>query len=542
MAWSSGSFTRVRGSASWTTDYNNNTGIEPGLHDTNDQDLAVGINNCIAKDGQNAATGNLDLGGNKLTNVGNATNAQDAVTLSQAQAGIDTQGTGLSINATRFSNDANGPQISLRKSRGATVGTNTIVQNNDNLGFLVWSGANGTGYTSAASINAAVDGTPGASNDMPGRLLFSTTADGSGTLSERMRIDSSGRVGIGTGVPLTRTTVVGAGQDGAITDAGNKEAALRVSATSGNAGGGGQIEFGAGYGTFTQSYFAGIKGLLTNGGSNSAGDLAIYTRRAITDTGLTEAMRIDSSGRVGIGIAAPSQRLHISDGTTSGDVRTLIGETNTLELIRNGSTDASVRTNINILYLDNTKAGSIIAFRTNASERMRITDGGKINFHSTTTTNTAGECYFSSVPATEPPTLTFAKTFSGNRNVLLNYHNGTYIGGVDMSNTATAFPTSSDYRLKENIAPMADALNRINQLKPVRFNFISDPNNEIDGFLAHEVAEVVPNAVFGEKDGVNEDGTMFVQSLDHSKLIPLLAGAIQELSAKVEALEAQLAS
>ncbi|NBU34654.1 hypothetical protein EBS40_08585, partial [bacterium] len=230
MAWSSGSFTRVRGSASWTTDYNNNTGIEPGLHDTNDQDLAVGINNCIAKDGQNAATGNLDLGGNKLTNVGNATNAQDAVTLSQAQAGIDTQGTGLSINATRFSNDANGPQISLRKSRGATVGTNTIVQNNDNLGFLVWSGANGTGYTSAASINAAVDGTPGASNDMPGRLLFSTTADGSGTLSERMRIDSSGRVGIGTGVPLTRTTVVGAGQDGAITDAGNKEAALRVSA------------------------------------------------------------------------------------------------------------------------------------------------------------------------------------------------------------------------------------------------------------------------------------------------------------------------
>lgn len=356
MAWSSGSFNRVRGSASWTADYNNNTGIEPGLHDTNDQDLAIGINNCIAKDGQNSATANLDLGGNRLTNVGNAVNAQDTVTLAQAQAGIDTQGTTLATTATRFSNDTSGSSIALRKSRGATVGTNTIVQSGDGIGTIFFQGANGTGYTPTAAINSNVDGTPGASSDMPGRLGFFTTPDGSGSLTERMRINA----------------------------------------------------------------------------------------------------------------------------------------------------------------------------------------GGKINFHSTTSTNTAGECYFSSVPATEPPNLTFAKTFSGNRNVLLNYHNGAYIGGVDMNNTATSFPTSSDYRLKENITPMADALNRINQLKPVRFNFITDPNNEIDGFLAHEVAKVVPNAVFGEKDGVNEDGTMFVQSLDHSKIIPLLAGAIQELSAKLEALEAQL--
>jgi hypothetical protein len=101
------------------------------------------------------------------------------------------------FDISRFSDNAFGPNFYLVKSRNGTIGSNTIVANGDNLGNINWVGANGTGFTDAASIKAEVDGTPGASNDMPGRLVFSTTADGSGSATERMRITSAGVVRIG---------------------------------------------------------------------------------------------------------------------------------------------------------------------------------------------------------------------------------------------------------------------------------------------------------------------------------------------------------
>jgi hypothetical protein len=211
MAWSGGAFTRANGATEWVTDYNNGVGIEPARHDAQDNDLATGINQCLNKDGSNAATGALNLGLNKITNLASGTVSTDAITLGQAQAGIDTQGTALIISQTRFSADTSGPVVQLQKSRGATVGTNTIVQNGDILGVVRFNGANGTGYTEGAYVAAFVDGAPGATNDMPGRLTFATTADGAGIATERMRIDSAGNIAIGTSTTTGwRTTIRGA--------------------------------------------------------------------------------------------------------------------------------------------------------------------------------------------------------------------------------------------------------------------------------------------------------------------------------------------
>jgi hypothetical protein len=208
MGWSGGSYTKGNNATGgWTGDASLGIGIEAGRHDTQDNDFATGINQCLNKDGSNAATGPLNAGGFKLTNVAVGTASTDSVTLGQAQAGINTQGTALATTHTRFSADAVGPYVTLRKSRNATLGVNTIVQNGDQIGAIVFDGANGTGYNSGSAIIGSVDGVPGATNDMPGALRFYTTPDGSGALIERMIVKSSGRIGIGTGVPTAFTHI-----------------------------------------------------------------------------------------------------------------------------------------------------------------------------------------------------------------------------------------------------------------------------------------------------------------------------------------------
>ena len=84
---------------------------------------------------------------------------------------------------------------------------------------------------------------------------------------------------------------------------------------------------------------------------------------------------------------------------------------------------------------------------------------------------------------------------------------------------------------------MTGALNRVSELKPSRFNFITDEDKTVDGFLAHEVQDIVPEAITGEKDAVDEDGNPDYQGIDQSKLVPLLVGAIQELEARIKILE-----
>lgn len=119
------------------------------------------------------------------------------------------------------------------------------------------------------------------------------------------------------------------------------------------------------------------------------------------------------------------------------------------------------------------------------------------------------------------------------------------VGSITVTASSTSYNTSSDYRLKENVVALTGAKTRLNSLNVKRFNFTIDPSVTVDGFLAHEVAPIVPEAISGTKDEVDSDGNPVYQGIDQAKLVPLLTAALQEafaeiaaLTARVEALEA----
>ena len=108
---------------------------------------------------------------------------------------------------------------------------------------------------------------------------------------------------------------------------------------------------------------------------------------------------------------------------------------------------------------------------------------------------------------------------------------------------AVNYNTSSDYRLKTNIEPISNAVDRLKQLSAYRFNWLSEENgNKVDGFLAHEVSLVIPEAIHGEKDAVDADGKPIYQGIDQSKIVPLLTAALKEAIAKIETLESKVAA
>jgi hypothetical protein len=152
-----------------------------------------------------------------------------------------------------------------------------------------------------------------------------------------------------------------------------------------------------------------------------------------------------------------------------------------------------------------------------ANERLRIRSNGRQTYNHSSTDNGHAN---------------FVGEVGGNMKAIsFEYQNGEgEVGYISTGASSVNFATSSDYRLKENVSYTWDATTRLKQLKPARFNWIADETNTVvDGFLAHEVSDIVPEAVHGEKDA--ED----MQGMDHSKLVPLLVKTIQELEARISA-------
>ena len=121
------------------------------------------------------------------------------------------------------------------------------------------------------------------------------------------------------------------------------------------------------------------------------------------------------------------------------------------------------------------------------------------------------------------------------------YYNTTGVGNITTNGSSTSYNTTSDYRLKENVVDLTGALDRLSKLDVHRFDYKTNPDRTVDGFLAHEVQAVVPEAVTGIKDAVDGNGKPIYQQVDYSKVVPLLAASIKELKADADAKNAEIA-
>ena len=184
-----------------------------------------------------------------------------------------------------------------------------------------------------------------------------------------------------------------------------------------------------------------------------------------------------------------------------------------------------------------------MTFRTRDVDRMLITSAGDICINSTNSSGSSGATakLFVKVPlsVTSNAFMCQPDTNGTTNAAIFQNSSGANAGFIQYTATTTTYATSSDYRMKENVVALSGATDRLKQLNPSRFNFIEDANTTVDGFLAHEVQAVVPEAVTGTKDAVDEDGNPDYQGIDQSKLVPLLVATIQELEARIAALESK---
>ncbi len=456
-------------------------------------------------------------------------------------------------------NDANGDQ---------TIGTISFGNNTD---------------TDLARISAKTDG-DGNSGDS-GALLFSTQVT-SGALTERMRVDSSGNVGIGTTPSSPLHVNVGTNLNfevenssstlrlSALNDARDTNIAMQFASSSfqfitGDVGIGTTspsakldiFDSGAGnansaaieltnydYGSGETSQSVSIEALVRNDGggtsttgkilfgkdsdyssaANRDGNIQFYTNQS---NSVTEAMRIDSSGNVGIGVS-PGVALDINRATSTasyarvgngGNVQTYMGvagdnlpvlgsfTNHVLRMVVNASEVARFDTSGNLLVgqFTSTSPGA-----GNTTTGFSLKDDGQ---------------FFASSPSGDDHVF----NINGTGNIISIRTSGTQVGTISVSASATAYNTSSDQRLKENIVDAPSASDDIDAIQVRSFDWKADGSHQKYGMVAQELQSVAPEAVSGDADSDDMMG------VDYSKLVPMLVKEIQSLRARVAQLEGE---
>ena len=556
--------TTIKGDPTFTIDSNHKITLYQPTGETDKHNYNIGGGNINAvtgisntgfgKDNLSVVTEgyqNIALGGDALKrltlgakNIGIGNQAAQNITEGlyniaigyQSLNAVTTTSNNIGIGNNSLSGTTGTANIVIGNSAGSAITTgsrNIIIGSNNGSSIaaldnriIISDGAGNVRQTfddsGAATFNGALSGTSA--------TFSGTTAVASAAATSQMRIDRSGsvariqnydvgsvanismqwdggNVGIGTSSPLGNLEVRGANR------AVSVDGIFQVnSSTSQAVNLGGSLSFGGVFTGTAVTEWAQISGRKENStDGNYAGYLAFATRPMGGVN--TERMRITSGGDVIVN--------------------------NTFMVLGNNSaysTHHLTTAAANVAKYDMYDASGNLKNSFSAGGTSYIM-GGSVGFGTTSAAPTVDSLYIESAD-------NFA-LYSGSNGTATSNHmvfgNGnSWIGSITTSGSATAYNTSSDYRLKENVTPITDALSRINQLKPSRFNFISESDKTVDGFLAHEVQEIIPEAISGEKDALNEDGTPNYQGIDQSKIVPLLVAAIQEQQTIIEELKARI--
>ena len=297
-------------------------------------------------------------------------------------------------------------------------------------------------------------------------------------------------------------------------------------------------------------------------GSDSNTGVSFGTDTVNINTGGATKVIVDSSGNVGIGEVSPIGKLHVStadSGATaevSADELVVEGEAHSGISVLSGTGSAG---SLNFGDSGDNDIGRVIyhhatnhmQFNASGSEIMRLT----IANAQIGTLSTSGASLGFNFDLANGHGQQISTNNTGFRYQMRFYNPNGQVGYISTNGSATAFITSSDYRLKENEAAISDGITRLKQLKPYKFNFKTDSSTILDGFFAHEVSSIVPEAITGTKDAVVTqamidagdfvEGTLndpIYQGIDQSKLVPLLTAALQEAVAKIEVLETKVAA
>jgi hypothetical protein len=257
-------------------------------------------------------------------------------------------------------------------------------------------------------------------------------------------------------------------------------------------------------------------------------------------TGGTEALRVNSAQNVGVGTTSPtaasSRRGLVLRGNANG-AELIVQSTSATDGTSDGFSLTTVGTDA---YLFN-RLNGFTAFATNNAERARIDSSGNLLVGATSlptsSVSVAGVGVFNA--SGTAGRINLGKTASGTLDGLANYHNGTYVGGITYSNTATALVASSDERLKENITAAPPALEKAMSIEVVSYDWKHDPTHVEFGLVAQRL-----NSIYSEAVNVGDDGEEVEKTwgVEYGRLTPMLLKAIQEQQQMIETLQAKVAA